>query len=275
MLIKAYNSGSWQISIYTNNTFCQTSEVLVDVTVKRWASKTCYQCKGPYDIDWLQWIDGLVLDSNGSWLPKTNKIPSSNSGIYWIWGMITMIITLFYLALSLIYGRVMLEPILHLQTFIIYATLTFILSDNTDVNLQEYLSWIQFAKLDLWYLNYGIFERPFLWTPSSYELRSLYFDWQETIVNYINLWVLMIMYLILRKLLLYISNNYLNKWFEYYYVSSHTLFWIIWHLIHSYAKNLTPCEKDTLSNFLHSSKLNLNVFMFEEYDTRYLFFFII
>ena len=36
------------------------------------------------------------------------------------------------------------------------------MSDNIDVNLQEYLSWIQFAKLDLWYLNYGIFEKPFL-----------------------------------------------------------------------------------------------------------------
>ena len=109
-----------------------------------------------------------------------------------------MIITLFYLALSLIYGRIMLEPILHLQTFIIYATLTFVISDNIDENLQEYLSWIQFAKLDLWYLNFGFFEKSFLWTPSTYEIRSLYFDWQETIANYISLWILISIYLALK-----------------------------------------------------------------------------
>ena len=109
-----------------------------------------------------------------------------------------MIITLFYLALSLIYGRIMLEPILHLQTFIIYATLTFVISDNIDVNLQEYLSWIQFAKLDLWHLNYGIFEKSFLWTPSTNKMKSLYFDWQETIANYINLLILVFIYLVLK-----------------------------------------------------------------------------
>ena len=246
--------------------FCQTSEVLVDVTVQKWASKNCYQSKGPYDTDWLQWIDGLVLDSNGSCLPKANKIPSSNFGIYWIWGMISMIITLFYLVLSLIYGKIMLEPILHLQTFIIYATLTFIMSDNIDVNLQEYLSWIQFAKLDLWYLNYGIFEKPFLWTSSTYELRSLYFDWQETIFNYVNLWILMIIYLILRKLFRYIQNNYLNKYFEYYYVSSQTLFWIIWHLILPFmviniCYELTSIKNHYISTFI-TILLMISIFIY-------------
>ena len=117
LLIKAYDSGKWKISIYTNDSNCQFSEIIVDVIVNKWASKLWFKCKGIYESDWLQWLNDYILESNGSWLPSVNKIPTTNSQLFWIWGMIVMIVTIIYLALFFKYGRVMLLPIIHLQTF--------------------------------------------------------------------------------------------------------------------------------------------------------------
>ena len=171
MLVKAYESGKCQISIYTDEAYCQSSEILVDVVIQKCASKLCFQCKGPYEADWLQWVKGMELNSNGSWLPETNKIPTTNSMMYWIWGMITMIVTLIYLLLSLKYGKIMLLPILHLQTFIICSSSTPSDSYIIDVNLKEYLSWIDFTKFDLWYLTFGYFESSKTWTANTSKLK--------------------------------------------------------------------------------------------------------
>ena len=176
LFIKAFDgSGRCKISIFTNNSFCQTSEVLVDVEIRKWASKECYQCKGPTEADWLQWAQGLILNSEGSCLPKTSKFPTLSILFYQIWGVITMILSLAFIVLSLKYGRIMLEQIYHMQTFMIYWASVYNSSENFNINLHQYFSWTQFAKFDLWYLSFGIFENELTWTPSSFQLKNMFF----------------------------------------------------------------------------------------------------
>ena len=114
-----------------------------------WSSKTCFQCKGPTDADWLECNRDYMLDSSGSWLPDIRFSLNTNSSFYTIWGIIAMTAAIVQIILALRYGKDVLELVMHFQTFIM---LSLSLDSISDARL-AYLSWIQIFKFDFGFIN--------------------------------------------------------------------------------------------------------------------------
>ena len=110
-------------------------------------------------------------------------------------------------------------------------TLTTNSTNTIQKNILEYLSWLQFSKFDFWYLNFGYLEKSVTWTANTYKMSNLFFNWQETIINYSNLFLLIFLYLIWQKLSLKFRNlNFILK-IKSLNISSHNKTWTLWNLI--------------------------------------------
>ena len=178
LYIKAFEVGKWQISIYTSNTYCQSSEVLVEINVAKWASSLWLKCQGPYESDWLECINGFVLGDNNSCLPQSNFLPTSQSKFYWICGLLLMISLIFSIILSLKFGKFMLEPVVHVQTLMIFSAI-----GNFNEGWREYLSWVMFIKFDFAFLNSNYLERLAIWNPSFGDLIIQYKKYKFKVIQ--------------------------------------------------------------------------------------------
>ena len=179
LLVKAYGSKGWNITIIGNNSYCQSSEVIVHVNVLSWSSKACFQCKGPTDADWIQCNQGYVLDRSGSWLADISFAPNTDSMFYTIWGIIAMITAIVQIVLSTRYGKDGFELIMHFQTFMMLS----LSLDNISSARLEYLSWLQAFKFDFGYIN-PLIHRNTECSISSGRLFNLKLYWEDTLHSY-------------------------------------------------------------------------------------------
>ena len=179
LLVKAYGSKGWNITIVDNNSYCQSSEVIVHVNVLSWSSKECFQCKGPTDADWIQCNQGYVLDRSGSWLADISLAPNTDSKFYTIWGIIAMTTAIVQIVLSTRYGKDGFELIVHFQTFMMLS----LSSDNISSARLEYLSWLQAFKFDFGFIN-PLIHRKTECSISSGRLFNLKLYWEDTLHSY-------------------------------------------------------------------------------------------
>ena len=179
LLVKAYGSKGWNITITDNNSYCQSSEVIVRINVLSWSSKECFQCKGPTDADWIQCNQGYVLDKSRSWLADISFALNTDSMFYMIWGIFAMITAIVHIILALRYGKDGLELILHFQTLLMLS----LSSDNISSARLEYLSWLQAFKFDFGFIN-PLIHRNTECSISSGRLFNLKLYWEDTFHSY-------------------------------------------------------------------------------------------
>ena len=149
IFVKVYGEIGCQISIFNENSFCQTSETKVNITVLKWASKDCFECSGPYESNWVSWNTGFVISNDGSWVSDSSFLPISNVKLYWIWGLFAMTVTFIHILLTIKYGKFMLKPAIHIQSLIMLVFSSDCVSDDW----REYFSWIHMFKFDFGFLN--------------------------------------------------------------------------------------------------------------------------
>ena len=179
--------------MYNCSSYCQSSEVLVDIVVLKWASQDCTKCKGPYQNDWLQWIQGYDLNSEGAWTASVSYFPNTNLVFFSVLGIFSWVSCVISVLLSIKYGRMMLEPIVHVQ-----SVMMLVLSSNSvEEYWIEYLSWVQYIKFDFGFISSYILINTNFWTRSSGKLASLELYYQETIWNYFSIIILILFVLIL------------------------------------------------------------------------------
>ena len=116
LFVKVYGEIGCQISIFYENSFCQTSEIKANITVLKWASKDCFECSGPYESDWVTWNAGFIIINDGSWIRNINFLPIVNVKLYWICGLFAMIVTLIHILLAIKYGKFMLKPVIYIYS---------------------------------------------------------------------------------------------------------------------------------------------------------------
>ena len=180
LFVKVYGDVGCQISIYNQNSNWQTSEIKVDITVLKWASKDCFECSGPYESDWITWNSGFIISNDGSWVRDVGYLPIINVKLYWIWGLFAMIVTFIHVFLTIRYGKFMLKPIINIQSLMML-----VLSSNcVNEDWKEYFSWIQFFKLDLGIINSYSIKKIIQWTTSSGKYANVELYCQEAIINY-------------------------------------------------------------------------------------------
>ena len=210
LFVKAYTSEGWQVSITATDASWQTAEVLVTIKVLRWASKAWVECDGPYESNWLKCADNLVLESDSRmWLASSTFSVFSVSSIYKICGLICFIVILIHSVLWVRYGYSMLELAVHSQSL----TLMVVSSDNISSRWIEYLSWLKYFKFDFSFINDIFGVKPIMCTESADKLLVLGFQWEETLLNYQNLIIILLICLSLIYALKYVKNlqNLLSK----------------------------------------------------------------
>ena len=180
LFVKVFGDTSWQLSVYSTDSYWQTSEILLNVTVLKWSSKEWFEWSGPSDSDCISWNTGYVLNSDKSWVKDVSYLPTTNTRLYWICGLIAMVVNIFYIVLSLRYGKLMLEPAVHLQTLMMLVLST----DWVNDGWIEYISWIQYFKFDFSFLNFYWLNNWIQWTPSYDRFSNAKIYWQEAMINY-------------------------------------------------------------------------------------------
>ena len=195
LFVKAFTDEGWQVSITATDASCQTAEILVTIKVLRWASKACIECDGPYESNWLKCADNLVLESDSRmWLATSTFSVFSVSSIYKICGLICFIVILIHSVLWVRYGYSMLELAVHSQSL----TLMVVSSDNISSSWIEYLSWLKYFKFDFSFINDIFRVKSIMCTESTDKLLVLGFQWEETLLNYQYLIMLLALALILK-----------------------------------------------------------------------------
>ena len=126
----------------------QSVEVGFDITVKDWASKDWFEWTSELESDWIKCVNGFILEDLGAWRRKYTFIPTLKDSFINICGGITMIILLLHAVLTLKFGIRFLDSYEFVQTLIIFSTSSIFSSQD----IIDYLSWIQFAKLDLGFI---------------------------------------------------------------------------------------------------------------------------
>ena len=77
----------------------------------------------------------------------------------------------------------------------------------------------------------AILKKSVTWTTNTYKMSNLFFNWQETIINYSNLFLLIILYLIWQKLSLKFRKwKYIVK-LKSLNIYPHNKTWTLWNLI--------------------------------------------
>ena len=227
LFVKVFGDTGWKISIMNTNTYWQTSEVLLSVNVLKWASKEWSECSGPYESNCISCNTGYVLNPDKSWVRYVSFLPTINNRLYWIWGLIAMIVTTFYTVLSLRYGKLMLEPAMHLQTLMMLVLST----DWVNDNWIEYISWIQYFKFDFAFLNFYWFDSWVQWTPSSDRFASAKIYWQETVMNYFNFIVLVMLILIGLTIIKLCKFKNVNQLVELINIQPESILWLCWCIV--------------------------------------------
>ena len=195
--------------------------------VPKWASKEWSKCSGPYESDCISCNTGYMLNLDKSWVRYASFLPTVNNRLYWIWGLIAMIVTTFYAVLSLRYGKLMLEPAMHLQTLMMLVLST----DWVNDNWIEYISWIQYFKFDFAFLNFYWFDSWVQWTPSSDRFASAKIYWQETVMNYFNFIVLVMLILIGLTIIKLCKFKNVNKLVEWINIQPESILWLCWCIV--------------------------------------------
>ena len=142
--------------------------------------------------------------------------------------MITII--LLHIVLVFRYGRVMLEPVVYIQT----GMMLVLSSKVVDKNWIEYLSFVQYFKFDFGFINFKHFSKLDYWTKSNTQLFDLRLFCEETLFNYLSILILIFAIMIIKKFV-----NYL-KWLTNIIflhidpISNITLFWIFWFTINPF-----------------------------------------
>ena len=250
LFVKVFGDTGWQISIFSNSSFCQSSEFLLDINVLKWASKEWHECVGPYESDWISCKIGFVLNTDGSWTREMSYFPIINNKIYWIWGLFAMIVTLIHILLAFRYGKIMLEPAMHLQTLMLLVLSLDWVSDNW----REYLSWIQFFKFDLSFLNSIWLNRLVSWTLSTDRFANAELYWEEMILYYINLIVLISLFLLINKIIKKISWKKILIIIQLIDVPPETQFWVLCSMILPF---FSISIYNDLTNFKHHMKYSV------------------
>ena len=214
----------------SNSPYCQSSEVLVDVNVLKWASKDCVKCKGPYQSNWIKWINGYVLNIDGVCLVDEGSTLKITRSFISTAGVFSLIITFVNVLLSFKYGKIMLEPIVHIQTVMLLA----LSSDSIDNNWIEYFEWFQFAKFDLSFFNYLIDSNLGIWTPSSGKFLNVNFLCEEAILNY-SMLILTIILIIAIKIWMTRFNILVGfqMWWSLKFCDV-DIFWIFWFVVNPF-----------------------------------------
>ena len=256
LFVKVYGETGWQISISSRNSFCQISEIVVNITVLTWASKDCFEWSGPYESDWIVCNQGFILTKDNMWALDISYLPQINVKLYWIWGLFAMIVTwiylilsirvygetlihywiwgLFamivtwiYLILSIRYGKVMLEPVIHIQSLMIM-----ILSNKwVSTNWRVYLSWVQVFKFDLGFFNLILFGNKIKCTQSSERFSNAELYWEEAILNYMYMLIILGVFMIIIKVMKSLKWADFKVIIERLKIQNETIFWIIWCII--------------------------------------------
>ena len=223
LFVKVYGDEGCQISIYNQNSYWQTSEAKVNITVLKWASKDWFECSGPYESDWITWNSGFIISSDDSWVRDVSYLPIINVKLYWIWGLFAMIVTLMHVFLAFRYGKFMLKPVINIQSLMML-----VLSSNcVNEDWKEYFSWIQFFKLDLGIINSYSINKIIQWTISSGKYANVELYCQEAIINYSFLIILIAIALFWKWLLKYQSKFWILNIFWCLNLSSETILWIL------------------------------------------------
>lgn len=104
-----------------------------------------------------------MLNADKSCVRDVSYLPTVNVKLYWICGLIAMVVTTFYVVLSLRYGKLMLEPAMHLQTLMMLVLSTDCVSDGWI----EYISWVHYFKFDFAYASFYWFDSWTACTPTD------------------------------------------------------------------------------------------------------------
>ena len=250
LFVKAFGNIGWQISVSSTNSDCQTSEILLSVNVLEWASKDWLECSGPYESDCISWNIGYVLNSDKSCVKYVSFIPLFSNRLFWIWGFIAMIVTIFYVFLSLKFGKLMLEPAMHLQTLMMLVLST----DCVNENWIEYISWIQYFKFDFAFLNVYWLNNLMQWTPSSDRFSNARIYWQETVINYLNLIVFVVLVLVTIAIIKLLKSNILSQLAQWISIQPESILWLCWCIVMPFfCINIY----NDLTTFRHHLKLSL------------------
>ena len=141
-----------------------------------------------------------------------------------------MIFIIVHIALAFRYGRVMLMPVVYIQTIMIL-----VFSCNVvDKNWTKYLSWVQYFKFDFGFINFKYFSKLDYWTKSHAQLYNSKLFCEETLFNYISLLILIFTIITIKKFTKYLKwvNNIICLKFD--PISNITLFWIFWLTINPF-----------------------------------------
>ena len=228
LFVQAFGYSGWKISITDYSSYCQSSEVLIDVVVLKWASQDCTKCKGPYQNDWLQWKQGYELSSDGVCTVSVSYFTNTNLVFFSVLGIFSWVTCVISVLLSIKYGRMMLEPIVHIQ-----SVMMLVLSSNSvEEYWIEYLSWIQYFKFDFGFIGSFILNNSKICTRSNGKLANLKLYYEETIWNYFSLVILGLLVLIF-LIIIQCWKQKASKFINWYStkVTSVDIFWILWFII--------------------------------------------
>ena len=183
---------SWKTSIIASNSN-SSAEIMFYILIKTCASKDCIKCSSEYQIDWSEWVDNYVIDkSTGACLRSTQLLSDSLTSFYDIWGIIVMWFLILNVLAAIVFRLRFLYLFQFAQTVILYIHC----SPNIDQNLINFTSWFQFVKFDFRFMTIKKLINLFNWTTESDRMASIQFYWQATILNYFNLIVLLIIFIL-------------------------------------------------------------------------------
>ena len=126
------------------------------------------------------------LNAEGQCLEISPYFIINNNDFYSLWGIITMAVLSASILASLLFGRKYLLNLSYAQTFLILVFWT----PGVSKDLEVFVSWLQFSKLDLGYLYYSGLGSVFNCVTESIKMANLQFGCQSFVLNYF--WVLTI-----------------------------------------------------------------------------------
>ena len=182
----SYDAKICKISITAADSDNQSAEIIVQVNAFNWASKDWVEWTSQYQADWVKWKDNYKLGSDGAWYRSITYFPNSANNLFDIWGLITMIWLFISIVLSFAIGLKSLYSIEFAHTVIIFV------ASSSNYNLIKLVSWIQIFKLDFGFL--GILHvRDLLSCKTESDMISeINFYWQSTLINYLYLFLILI-----------------------------------------------------------------------------------
>ena len=210
LFVKKFSTGKCQIAITATDPSDQSNTILVNVSVLNWTSKFCVLWDGNLQINCQKWTYGYELETtSGAWLQIMQYQTFYFDSYYHILGIITFIAILFPICLSLLYGKIVLLPIMYIQiiTAIVFS------SDEVSQNIKNYFEWLQIYKLDFGFLNnlFGV-NYSSLWKLSNYSQFSLvHMYWGGLAINFIYL-IIFISVLLAAKYILTVYSDHIKEY---------------------------------------------------------------